>query len=80
MSTAGHSDPVPVGSGSGKVQDFHYKFTVQKGFFQQSEDETDDKEFDFVCSLNLSSLHISPLSLDMTQREIAILERKGSLR
>lgn len=50
MSTAGHSDPVPVGSGSGKVQDFHYKFTVQKGFFQQSEDETDDKEFDFKTS------------------------------
>ncbi|EDU45207.1 phosphoglycerate mutase family protein [Pyrenophora tritici-repentis] len=26
---------------------FHYKYTVQKGFFMQSEDETDDSEFDF---------------------------------
>ncbi|KAH7383837.1 histidine phosphatase superfamily [Pyrenochaeta sp. MPI-SDFR-AT-0127] len=26
---------------------FHFKYTIQKGYFQQSEDSTDDKEFDF---------------------------------
>lgn len=35
-------------------QDYHYEFTVQKGFFMQSENETDDKEFDFVCFLLFS--------------------------
>lgn len=32
-------------------RDFHFKYTVQKGFFAQSEDETNDKEFDFVNSI-----------------------------
>ncbi|USP78943.1 hypothetical protein yc1106_06217 [Curvularia clavata] len=42
---------LPSGSASeGKEQDYHYKFTVQKGFFMQSEDETDDGSFDFKKS------------------------------
>ncbi|RMZ73855.1 phosphoglycerate mutase [Pyrenophora seminiperda CCB06] len=35
--------PTPVSA----PRDFHYKYTVQKGFFMQSEDETDDGRFDF---------------------------------
>lgn len=31
-------------------RDFHFKYTVQKGFFLQSEDSTDDKKFDYVCN------------------------------
>ena len=27
---------------------FHYKYTVQKGYFAQSEDSTNDQDFDFV--------------------------------
>lgn len=81
MSTAGHSDIVPVGSGSGKEQDFHYKFTVQKGFFQQSEDETDDKEFDFVCSLiPLKFTHSLLLSLDIPAKKNPVSERRVSGR
>lgn len=53
---------VPSRSGSeAKEQDFHYKFTVQKGFFMQSEDETDDRGFDFVCCLFSSYLSPPPL-------------------
>jgi hypothetical protein len=33
-------------------QDFHYKYTVQKGLFMQSEDSTDDTKFDFVQTLH----------------------------
>jgi hypothetical protein len=29
-------------------RDFHYKYTVLKGYFMQSEDSTDDVTFDFV--------------------------------
>ena len=43
-STPPHSTPVPATS----PQDFHYKYTVQKGLFMQSEDSTDDTKFDFV--------------------------------
>jgi hypothetical protein len=31
-------------------RDFHFKYTVLKGYFMQSEDSTDDTTFDFVCS------------------------------
>jgi hypothetical protein len=34
-------------------RDFHFKFAVLKGYFMQSEDSTDDVNFDFVRS----SLH-----------------------
>jgi hypothetical protein len=27
----------------------HFKFSLVKGYFAQSEDETDDTTFDFVC-------------------------------
>lgn len=49
MSTSGNDGRVAVG-GDGQ-QDFHFKYTVQKGSFMQSEDETDDKTFDFVRSI-----------------------------
>ena len=39
-----HNIPVPASP----PQDFHFKYTVQKGFFLQSEDSTDDTTFDFV--------------------------------
>lgn len=29
-------------------QAFHFKYTVLKGYFMQSEDSTDDSTFDFV--------------------------------
>ncbi|KNG51665.1 phosphoglycerate mutase family protein [Stemphylium lycopersici] len=48
MSTSGNDGRVAVG-GDGQ-QDFHFKYTVQKGSFMQSEDETDDKTFDFKKS------------------------------
>ncbi|KAF1931284.1 phosphoglycerate mutase family protein [Didymella exigua CBS 183.55] len=38
-----HSVPVPAAP----PRDFHYKYTVQKGVFLQSEDSTDDTTFDF---------------------------------
>ena len=46
MSASGHEGGVAVGGD--EQQDFHFKYAVQKGFFMQSEDETDDKTFDFV--------------------------------
>jgi hypothetical protein len=33
-------------------QGFHFKYTVQKGYFAQSEDSTNDQEFDFVIHLS----------------------------
>ncbi|KAF2623883.1 phosphoglycerate mutase-like protein [Macroventuria anomochaeta] len=38
-----HSIPVPASS----PRNFHFKYTVQKGFFLQSENSTDDTTFDF---------------------------------
>lgn len=43
------STEIPVSAPA--PQDLHYKYTVLKGFFMQSEDDTDDKKFDFVCTL-----------------------------
>lgn len=43
------STPIPATP----AQDFHFAYTVQKGFFLQSEDETDDREFDFVRTSSL---------------------------
>lgn len=40
------SDYVP--SSASSPLDFHFEYTVQKGYFMQSEDETDDTDFDFV--------------------------------
>jgi broad specificity phosphatase PhoE len=40
-----HSIPVPAAP----PRDFHYRYTVQKGVFLQSEDSTNDTVFDFVC-------------------------------
>ncbi|EFQ89969.1 hypothetical protein PTT_13574 [Pyrenophora teres f. teres 0-1] len=45
MSSSGDSSTALVGEAP--PRDFHYKYTVQKGFFMQSEDETDDSKFDF---------------------------------
>ncbi|KAF2010766.1 phosphoglycerate mutase-like protein [Aaosphaeria arxii CBS 175.79] len=45
MQSASASTSAPVGHGVPKSH--HFKFTVLKGYFQQSEDETNDKEFDF---------------------------------
>jgi hypothetical protein len=39
-----HQVPVPAEP----PRDFHFKYTVLKGLFLQSEDSTDDKTFDFV--------------------------------
>ncbi|KAH7411986.1 histidine phosphatase superfamily [Phaeosphaeria sp. MPI-PUGE-AT-0046c] len=44
----GDTHNVPVSSGP--PQDYHFKYTVLKGYFQQSEDETDDTSFDFKKS------------------------------
>ncbi|KAF2030245.1 phosphoglycerate mutase-like protein [Setomelanomma holmii] len=41
----GSSDTVPAPAEP--PRDFHFKYTVQKGFFFQSEDSTDDKNFDY---------------------------------
>ncbi|CAN9177573.1 hypothetical protein CUC08_Gglean005384 [Alternaria sp. MG1] len=45
MSTSNHSSVVPAPAEP--ELDYHFKYTVQKGFFAQSEDETDDTTFDF---------------------------------
>ncbi|KAI4712415.1 hypothetical protein J4E89_002682 [Alternaria sp. Ai002NY15] len=45
MSTTDHTSTVPVPAEP--ALDYHFKYTVQKGVFMQSEDETDDKSFDF---------------------------------
>jgi hypothetical protein len=44
MSNTSPSIPVPANP----QQDFHFKYTVLKGYFMQSEDSTDDTTFDFV--------------------------------
>lgn len=41
-----HSHGIPVPAAP--PRDFHFKYTVQKGVFLQSEDSTDDTTFDFV--------------------------------
>lgn len=43
------SIPVPASP----PRDFHFKYTVQKGLFLQSEDSTDDTSFDFVSCIDL---------------------------
>ncbi|KAI4666536.1 uncharacterized protein J4E79_002575 [Alternaria viburni] len=45
MSTTDQNSTVPVPAEP--ALDHHFKYTVQKGVFMQSEDETDDKRFDF---------------------------------
>ncbi|KAF1833643.1 phosphoglycerate mutase family protein [Decorospora gaudefroyi] len=45
MSTSDRSSVVPVPSDA--PRDFHFRYTVQKGHFLQSEDGTDDQTFDF---------------------------------
>ncbi|KAI4645202.1 hypothetical protein J4E93_006002 [Alternaria ventricosa] len=45
MGTTNHTSTVPVPAEP--ALDYHFKYTVQKGVFMQSEDETDDKSFDF---------------------------------
>lgn len=47
--------PVPVAP----PRDFHYRYTVQKGVFLQSEDSTDDTAFDFVRALKTPSCTIA---------------------
>jgi hypothetical protein len=49
--SATHLVPVPAEP----PRDFHFKYTVLKGYFMQSEDSTDDVTFDFVC---IHLLHI----------------------
>ena len=51
MSTTDHTSTVPVPAEP--ALDYHLKYTVQKGVFMQSEDETDDKSFDFVRSISI---------------------------
>jgi hypothetical protein len=46
MTTSNQSSTIPVPTDP--PQDFHFKYTVQKGHFLQSEDSTDDLTFDFV--------------------------------
>jgi hypothetical protein len=41
-----HQDIVPAEP----QREFYFNYTVQKGYFQQSEDSTNDKKFDFVRS------------------------------
>jgi hypothetical protein len=48
MTTSDNSSVVPVPAAEEVERDFHFKYTVQKGYFLQSEDSTDDKTFDFV--------------------------------
>jgi hypothetical protein len=58
MTTSNSPSTIPV-QDAGKVErDFHYKYTVQKGYFLQSEDSTDDQNFDFVrqCLLDPTTL------------------------
>ena len=43
-SDTSHSIPFPASP----PRNFHFKYTVQKGFFLQSENSTDDTTFDFV--------------------------------
>ncbi|CAO2650114.1 Nn.00g014060.m01.CDS01 [Neocucurbitaria sp. VM-36] len=42
------SDQIPVPAEPPRK--FHFKYTVQKGYFQQSEDSTNDRDFDFKKS------------------------------
>jgi hypothetical protein len=48
------SNPTTTGPQQGG---FHFKYTVQKGYFAQSEDATNDRDFDFV------NIPLSPPSL-----------------
>jgi hypothetical protein len=41
-----HQDIVPAEP----QREFYFNYTVQKGYFLQSEDSTNDKKFDFVRS------------------------------
>lgn len=50
-STDSHSSQVPIPL----PRDYHYRYTVQKGVFLQSEDSTDDAVFDFVCPTQSST-------------------------
>jgi len=40
-----------MGSTSDVARDFHFEYETVKGYFMQSEDGTDDTEFDFVSNL-----------------------------
>ena len=40
-----------MGSTSDVARDFHFEYETVKGYFMQSEDGTDDAEFDFVSNL-----------------------------
>jgi hypothetical protein len=56
-------------------EDFHFKYTVQKGFFAQSEEETDDAGFDFVCWIRIfldTDKHL-PLAGDTGKQKNAML-------
>jgi len=46
MDTSDRSSTIPTPAHA--PRDFHYKYTVQKGYFMQSEDGTDDESFNFV--------------------------------
>lgn len=56
-SDTSHSIPIPGPA----PRDFHYKYTVEKGLFLQSEDSTDDTTFDFV-SFSLHGMRLSKLT------------------
>jgi hypothetical protein len=64
MTTSNTSSVVPVPDVDEVERDFHYKYTVQKGYFLQSEDSTDDQSFDFVRS-RLTLSHILSLSFSL---------------
>jgi hypothetical protein len=65
MTTSDHSSVVPIADADEVDRSFHFKYTVQKGYFQQSEDSTDDQKFDFVgpCPFLLYPL-VSPMRTD----------------
>lgn len=45
------SEQIPVPAAPSR--NFHFKYTVLKGYFMQSEDSTDDSTFDFVRILQI---------------------------
>ena len=64
-SDTSHSIPVPASP----PRDFHFKYTVLKGFFLQSEDDTDDITFDFVRSSVLTMVSRLVIEIDKAQKK-----------
>jgi hypothetical protein len=51
---------------------FHYEYEVLKGHFQQSENETDDSNFDFVSLLGIKEENVRVVLTVVDQRKVRL--------